>query len=161
MRSPISAVTGTARTVSTPTEAPRVYIAVASAEHVRVGRAGGFMQVGHGKLAPLRRIRPGDWVVYYSPSVVYGRKDGLQAFTALGQVDAGDLYAFDMGGGFVPFRRNVTWLAGKEVSIAPLLDQLTFTAGVKHWGAKFRFGLFSIPHVDLNIIAGAMGQGFS
>src|SRR5579863_484010 len=146
MRSPNSAVTGTVRTVSTPTEAPRVYIAVASAEHVRVGRAGGFMQVGHGKLAPLRRIRPGDWVVYYSPSVVYGQKDGLQAFTALGEVDVGDPYAFDMGGGFVPFRRNVTWLAGKEISIAPLLDQLTFTAGVKHWGVKFRFGLFSIPH---------------
>jgi hypothetical protein len=29
------------------------WIAVASAEHVRLGQAGGFMQVSHGKAAPL------------------------------------------------------------------------------------------------------------
>ena len=32
------------------------WIAVASAEHVRLGRSNGFMQVSHGKSAPLRRI---------------------------------------------------------------------------------------------------------
>lgn len=32
------------------------WIAVASAEHVRSGRAQGFMQVCHGKAAPLRRL---------------------------------------------------------------------------------------------------------
>lgn len=52
-------------------------IAVASAEHVRIGRAGGFMQVGHGKLAPLRRIAPGDRVVYDSPATTLGGQDGL------------------------------------------------------------------------------------
>ena len=29
------------------------WVAVASAEHVAIGRAQGFMQVGHGKGAPL------------------------------------------------------------------------------------------------------------
>lgn len=43
------------------------WIGVASAEHVRRGRAEGFMQLGHGKEAPLRRLRPGDGIVYYSP----------------------------------------------------------------------------------------------
>jgi hypothetical protein len=33
------------------------WIAVASAGHVRRGRAAGFMQVRHGKTAPLRRIQ--------------------------------------------------------------------------------------------------------
>ena len=41
----------------------RNWLAVASANHVRKGRAEGFMQVCHGKLAPLRRIKPGDHVV--------------------------------------------------------------------------------------------------
>ena len=41
------------------------WMAVASAEHVRNGRAQGFMQVCHGKAAPLRRLKPNDWVVYY------------------------------------------------------------------------------------------------
>ena len=38
--------------------APRYWIAVASADHVARGVAGGFMQVCHGKRAPLARIRP-------------------------------------------------------------------------------------------------------
>ena len=32
------------------------WIAVASAEHVAIGRRGGFMQVGHGKGAPTRPL---------------------------------------------------------------------------------------------------------
>lgn len=35
----------------------RYWIAVASAEHARRGKAG-FMQVNHGKEAPLRRVHP-------------------------------------------------------------------------------------------------------
>jgi hypothetical protein len=134
----------------------RAWIAVASAEHVRLGRAGGFMQVGHGKLTPLRRLQPGDRVVYYSPSVVYGVKDGLQAFTALGRIQPGEPYAFDMGGGFVPYRRDALWESTQETPIAPLLSVLSFTAGVRNWGARFRFGLFSISGQDLEAIAQAM-----
>ena len=73
------------------------WIAVASAEHVRRGRREGFMQVSHGKAAPLKRIKPGDRVVYYSPTVTLGGKDKLQAFTAIGTVKEGEPYVFDMG----------------------------------------------------------------
>lgn len=52
------------------------WVAVASAEHVRIGRKDGFMQVNHGKAAPLRRIKPGDGIVYYSPSTVLARRTG-------------------------------------------------------------------------------------
>jgi hypothetical protein len=65
------------------------WIAVACAEHVRRGRAGGFMQVCHGRAAPLRRICAGDCVAYYSPSETLRGKDRLQAFTAIGTVCAG------------------------------------------------------------------------
>src|SRR5437899_3050750 len=60
------------------------WIAVASAEHVRLGRSNGFMQVSHGKSAPLRRIEPGDRVVFYSPTDAFRGKDKLQSFTAIG-----------------------------------------------------------------------------
>jgi len=62
------------------------WIAVASAEHVRLGRSQGFMQVSHGKAAPLRRIRSGDRVVFYSPTEAFRGKDRLRAFTAIGIV---------------------------------------------------------------------------
>jgi hypothetical protein len=32
------------------------------------------MQVSHGKAAPLKRIKPGDRVVYYSPTVTLGAR---------------------------------------------------------------------------------------
>jgi EVE domain len=85
------------------------WIAVASAEHVRRGKSEGFIQVSHGKAAPLKRIKPGDRVVYYSPTVTLGGKDRLQAFTAIGTVKEGEPYVFDMGNGFKPYRRDVAW----------------------------------------------------
>lgn len=140
-----------------PPAAVRNWVAVASAEHVRIGRAGGFMQVCHGKEAPLRRIRPGDRVVYYSPTETFRGKDRLQSFTALGVVRPGPPYPFDMGGGFVPYRRDVTWAAAGSAPILPLLDTLEFTAGNRNWGYPFRFGLFEIGDGDLDRIAEAMG----
>lgn len=132
------------------------WIAVASAEHVRRGRAGGFMQVCHGKAAPLRRIRPGDRVVYYSPTDRFGAADGLKSFTAIGTVRPGEPYQFDMGAGFIPFRRDVSWWPAEEAPIQPLLHQLELTAGVRNWGYPFRFGLLPVGLGDFDRIAEAM-----
>lgn len=137
--------------------APRYWLAIASASHVRIGRAGGFMQVNHGKAAPLRRIRPGDGVVYYSPSAVYGTKDGYRSFTAIGRVCDGEPYVGEMGGGFRPFRRDVDWLDAQETPIAPLLDRLQLTAGRSNWGYALRFGLVGISEADFAVVAEAMG----
>ncbi|MEI5682460.1 MULTISPECIES: EVE domain-containing protein [unclassified Mesorhizobium] len=136
---------------------PNNWIAIASAEHVRRGRSEGFMQVCHGKAAPLRRIAAGDGIAYYSPSVTFGGNDKLQAFTAIGRARRGDPYLFDTGCGFRPYRRDVDWLSACEVPIRPLLDALDFTAGQRNWGYQFRFGLFSVTEHDFDLIAGAMG----
>ncbi|MBN9218184.1 MAG: EVE domain-containing protein [Mesorhizobium sp.] len=133
------------------------WIAVASAQHVRRGRKEGFMQVNHGKAAPLRRIRPGDGIVYYSPTTILGQKDGLQAFTAIGTVRDGEPYQGEMGGGFTPFRHDVEWAAAEEAPIKPLLERLEFTAGKLNWGYQLRFGLFQVSAADFALIAQAMG----
>jgi len=142
-------------------EKPRFFVAVASADHVSRGRQGGFMQVCHGKAAPLKRIHPGDGVLYYSPSRHMGGKEPYQAFTAAGWVLEGDPYDFDMGGGFVPFRRNVDWLETRDLPIRPLLQHLDFTSGKANWGAPFRYGLFEISVRDFEIVNNGMktGQG--
>jgi hypothetical protein len=132
------------------------WLAVASAEHVRRGREGGFMQVCHGKGAPLRRIKPGDGVIYYSSTVTFGRNDGLRAFTAIGHVREGEPYQFDMGHGVIPFRRDVDWVESEEIPIRPLLDRLEFTAGKANWGYQLRFGLVAISARDFGAIAEAM-----
>lgn len=135
----------------------RYWIGVASRDHVMAGAAGGFCQFGHGKAAPIRRLRPGDWIVYYSPRVTYPDGAPLQAFTALGEVLPGEPYAVAMSPGFVPTRRDVRFVASHEAPIRPLLEQLSFLTGRKSWGQIFRRGLVEIPERDFRIIAAAMG----
>lgn len=48
------------------------WVAVASKEHVQRGIAGGFAQVCHGKPTPLNRMETGDWIIYYSPTELFG-----------------------------------------------------------------------------------------
>ena len=140
--------------------AHRNWIAVASAQHARRGCAtpgAGFMQVCHGKAAPLRRVQAGDRVAYYAPTVTMGGKDKLQAFVSIGIALPGAPYAFDMGGGFVPFRKDVAYVPAQEAPIAPLLDSLEFVMEDRmRWGAKFRFGLFAVSDHDMRVIAQAM-----
>jgi hypothetical protein len=135
------------------------WIAVASAEHARLGRGHrpvGFMQVGHGKGAPLKRLHAGDRVAYYAPAESFGGKDKLQSFVSIGVVQPGEPYQADMGGGFVPWRRDVAYVAANETPIVPLLDELEFVEDRRRWGYKFRFGLFEINDADMRLIARAM-----
>ena len=139
----------------------RNWLAVASAEHVEIGRSAGVMQVCHGKATPLRRVQPGDRVVYYSPNRIYSPshalrgKDRLQAFTAIGTVKPGALYQADMGFGFHPFRRDVAWHDAEPAPLALLQEELAF-AQEKNWGYRLRQGLIEISDADMTIIAAAM-----
>lgn len=134
----------------------KYWVAVASADHARRGKAGGFMQVNHGKAAPLKRIHPRDGVAYYSPATTMGGKDKLQSFTMIGTVKPGDIYEGEMGD-WIAHRRDVAWVKSEDAPIAPLLDQLDFTAGKTNWGYQLRFGLFEISKHDFELIAQTMG----
>ena len=134
----------------------KYWIAVDSAEHARRGRAG-FMQVNHGKAAPLRRLSAGDGVVYYSPTTTFRGADRLQAFTLIGRVRDEEMYVGEMGEGFTPWRRNVDYAPSHDAPIAPLLDRLEFSRGKANWGYQMRFGLFEISQADFRTIAEAMG----
>ena len=131
---------------------PQYWLAVACAEHVAVGVEGGFMEVCHGKATPLKRLKRGDKVVYYSPSVVMGKADGLQSFTAVGEVADDGPYQVEMSAGFKPFRRDVCWQPFEPLPIRPLLDELSFTRGRKNWGYMLRFGLLEISAADWRCI---------
>ncbi len=135
---------------------PRNWVTVASADHVQRGREGGFMQACHGKVAPLRRVRPGDRVVCYSPTRVFGESDRCQSFTAIGLARDRDPYQVEMAPGFVPYRRDVQWLPARAQPIAPLVERLNFCLGQRSWGFQFRFGFFEIDAHDMQLIAQAM-----
>ena len=134
----------------------KYWIIVASKDHLQRGLEGGFIQANHGKAAPLKRMHPGDWVLFYSPKLEYEKPEKYQHFTAIAQIIDDRIYQHDMGDGFVPFRRNVRFLPAQDVPIRPLIDSLTFIQDKSHWGAPFRFGTLQIPKEDFKLIAREM-----
>jgi hypothetical protein len=108
-------------------------------------------------------MKAGDGLVYYSPRESYPDGAPLQAFTALGFIRSGEVYAHDMTHdgvpGFVPWRINVDYLPAQHTPIKPLIAQLDFITYKTHWGAVFRFGQIRISEADFRRIAAAMGCG--
>lgn len=133
------------------------WIGVVSRSHVEIGVKGGFVQLGHGKKAPLQKLRAGDGLIMYSPRASYPDGAPLQSFTAIGVVTSGHIYQVEMTPGFRPYRVDVEFLECHEAPIKPLIDQLSFIKSKTHWGATFRFGQLKIPAGDFKLIANAMG----
>lgn len=134
----------------------RYWIVVASRDHAKTGQNGGFVQACHGKKGPVSRMKAGDWVIMYSPRMEFRSAKHCQAFTAIGRFVNEQVYPFDMGNGFVPYRRDVEFQACYEVPIRPLIVSLGFISNKRHWGAAFRYGVLEIPESDFRLIADKM-----
>jgi hypothetical protein len=131
----------------------RYWINVVSYEHVLNGVQAGITQSCHGKSAPLKRMKAGDWIVHYSPKEKFLGKEPCRKFTSIGQVADEAVYQFEMTEGFIPWRRNVNYLECKLLPITPLLDQLSFTKEKgKNWGMAFRYGFFEMTEDDFKLI---------
>ncbi|KXO13232.1 UPF0310 protein in gntR 5'region [Moritella sp. JT01] len=57
---------------------------------------------------------------------------------------------------FIPYRRDIAYISGKEVAIRPMLDKLEFTTGNRNWGFKLRFGHFELSQHDFFTIGQQM-----
>ncbi len=134
----------------------RYWIAVVSRDHVLKGVAGGFAQAGHGKSAPLKKMKKGDWLIYYSPKISLNGDEKCQCFTAIGTVKDERIYEVEMYKDFIPNRRDIDYKKSKEISILPLIEKLTFIQDKKHWGYRFRFGILEISENDFKIISDLM-----
>lgn len=135
----------------------QAWLGVVSRSHVRRGVAGGFIQLCHGKAAPLRKMAEGDRMVFYSPRTEMGGGEPLQAFTAYCIIGPPDTQQVEMAPNFHPFRRSVTFLEAREVSIRPLLSRLSFTREDPNWGMLLRRGHLHLTLADLALISAAMG----
>ena len=141
----------------------RYWVGVASHEHVKAGVAGGFAQLGHGKNAPVQRLHPGDWIVYYSPKSATSGGESVQAFTAIGKVKPGNAYRVEQADAFHPFRRDIDYRrSARQAALAELRERLAFTRDRgSHWGVAFRRGSFEISREDFALIAEAMKIRFA
>lgn len=137
---------------------PKFWVIVASKDHVKSGMAEGIAQTCHGKSAPLKRMRKGDFVLYYSGKQRRDKADKCQEFTAIGQVKNEETYAFQQTADFCPSRRDIVFLEHRDVSILPLIHELDFIQNKQSWGYPFRFGFFEINRHDFDLISNQMLQ---
>jgi hypothetical protein len=136
----------------------RYWVIVASKDHVKTGIAEGIAQACHGKYSPLKRMRKGDFIIYYSGKLVMGKPEKCQEFTAIGEVMNDEVYQVQVSEDFCSSRRVIEFLPGKDVSILPLINDLDFIQNKKNWGYSFRFGFFEINQRDFDIISSQMLQ---
>jgi hypothetical protein len=136
----------------------RYWIGVVSQDHVEAAVAHGFVQLNHGKAAPLQRLQAGDGFAFYSPRTAYPVGTPLQAFTAIGRVAEGPIYEAEAPEETPVFRRRAAYFDATPAPIKPLLERLSFIHSTTHWGAAFRFGLVRVPRDDFAAIASAMGR---
>lgn len=134
----------------------KYWIIVASKDHVKTGITEGIAQACHGKASPLRRMKKGDFVVYYSGKQTLGKPDKCQEFTALGKVTDDEIYQFQVSENFCPSRRKIDFLQSEDASILPLINDLDFIKNKKSWGYPFRFGFFEINQHDFDLISARM-----
>jgi hypothetical protein len=137
-------------------QAKKYWILVASKNHVLRGVKEGIAQACHGKAYPLKRMNIGDGIIYYSPKLEFEKNIPCQEFTAVGFVIGKQVYAHDMGNGFIPYRRDIQYINTSPAEIKPLLEKLHFVTDKKQWGYKFRFGAFEISEADFKLIAKEM-----
>jgi predicted RNA-binding protein len=133
------------------------WIGVISRAHAQLGVISGFIQLNHGKKAPLQRLHAGDYLIIYSPRESYPDGSVLQHFTAIGRIMPGDIYQVEMKPDFKPYRLNAEFMKCHATPIKPLIHSLSFIKNKTKWGAAFRFGLLKIPAQDFKIISEAMG----
>jgi len=134
----------------------KYWVIVASKDHVKKGLTEGFAQACHGKSSPLKRMKPHDFVIYYSGKQTMGKLDKCQEFTAIGQVKDEEVYQFQMTVDFCPSRRNITFFEHKDISILPLINELQFIQNKASWGYPFRFGILEINQHDFDLISSQM-----
>ncbi len=134
----------------------KYWIAVVSKEHVLNGMDWGIMQVCHGKKAPLKRIKKGDFIIFYSSKHRMNDKQPYQKFTAIAKAIDDEIYQVKMFENFEPFRRKVKFLKCSETEIRPLINDLDFIHNKKSWGYPFRYGLLEISKRDFDLITNKM-----
>jgi len=134
----------------------KYWIVTVSKEHVLKGVEWGIMQICHGKKAPLKRIKKGDFVIFYSSKNSMEDKTPYQKFTAIAHTNDDIIYTYKMSENFEPYRRKVTFLITKETEIRPLIDDLEFIQNKKRWGYPFRYGIVEISKNDFNLIVSKM-----
>jgi predicted RNA-binding protein len=134
------------------TRPTKYWIISASKDHVKNGLRKGIAQANHGKDTQLKRMKKGDYVLYYSSKMKLTKQDKCQEFTGIGILPDDEIFQVQVTDNFIPWRRKLVIIETKDISILPLINDLNFIPNKQKWGFPFRFGFFEIEKSDFELI---------
>ena len=127
------------------------WIAVISHDHAQIAARSGFLQVCHGKAAPLRKTSAGDEVFIYCPRSGMGAGEVLKRVEFRCIVDDDAVYQVEQAPGFSPFRKDVCFdTEFQGISIHDVAG-LELTANPR-WGMLARRGFFELSAHDATLL---------
>ncbi len=134
----------------------KYWIGVASKNHVLRGVKDGAAMLNHGKFAPLKKMKAGDFLIYYAPKIELGKDEPCQKFVAVGKIKTGEPYQVKLSADFEPYRVDVEYFTAEDAEIKPFIEELDFIKNKKSWGFALRFGQIEISEKDFDSISKAM-----
>lgn len=132
------------------------WVSKAAQEHVKVVQDKGYTQVNMGPRGPLEKMNPGDWILYYSPTVYYAQDEPVcHQFTGIACVN--DQRVYPQGGLFPDrWRRNVEFFECEPIHVQHFVGKVTFLPEQKNWQDTLEESIFQITRDDFITIVEAI-----
>lgn len=129
------------------------WVSNAAQEHVNLVREKGYTQVNNGPKEPLEQMNKGDWIVYYSPTLLFERPDTpCHTFSGISCLVDDTIYPQDPTNP-VRWRRNAQYFDCKPQHVKELHQHLDFMKQYEHWLESFTQSIFEISRSDFTTIA--------
>jgi len=127
------------------------WIAVISLEHAQIAAASGFLQVCHGKAAPLKATRAGDAFFIYCSKTQMTDGKPLKQIAFHGHFMDDRVYQVEQFAGFHPWRKDVRFDRQFQTIALLSVKGLELTRN-PHWGMLARRGFFEISAHDAALL---------
>jgi len=127
------------------------WMAVISLEHAHIAAASGFLQVCHGKAAPLKATRAGDEFFIYCPKTHMKDGEALRQVVFRGHFKDDRVYQVEQFPGFHPWRKDVRFDTSFQAVALLSIAGLELTRN-PHWGMLARRGFFELSAADAALL---------
>lgn len=128
------------------------WVTNAAQEHVNLVRQKGYTQLNMGPREPLKKMNQGDWIIYYSPTVLFQCPDtACHTFTAISCLT--DNHIYQQPTNHERWRRNVQYFECKPHHVQHFHHSVDFMKQYEDWLDALLEPIFEISRNDFATIA--------
>lgn len=129
------------------------WVTTAALEHVHIVKEKGYTQVNMGPKEPLEKMKQGDWILYYSPTVYYKQPESLcQKFSGISKLIDEKIYPQDPKDPIL-WRRNAQFYNCIPHHAQQFHTFVDFLKQHDYWVDAFKKSVFEISQSDFLYIA--------